>query len=91
MTAPDQGAAYQIDRGLPRDAQRILVAARPGAGAALGPVTLYLDGRPLATFQGPPYQVYWALEPGSHAFWAEGVDAQGDTVRSGEVEIGVKE
>jgi penicillin-binding protein 1C len=91
MTAPDQGASYQIDPGLPRDAQRILVAARPGAGAVLGAVTLYVDGQPLETFQRPPYQFFWPLEVGKHAFWAEGVDAQGNTVRSGEVRIEVKE
>jgi 1A family penicillin-binding protein len=91
MTAPDQGASYQLDRGLPRDAQRILVAARPGTGAILGPVTLYVDGRPLATLPGPPYEVYWALEPGTHAFWAEAVDSQGMAVKSGAVSVEVRE
>lgn len=91
MTAPDQGASYQIDRGLPRDAQRILVAARAGAGAALGEVTLYVDGHALATFPAPPYQLYWPLEAGEHAFWAEGWDAQGHKVQSTEVRIQVRE
>jgi 1A family penicillin-binding protein len=91
MTGPDQGAIFRIDPGLPRESQRILVAARPGAGARLAQVTLLVDGRPLATFGGTPYQVFWELEPGLHTFWAEGVDASGQAVRSGEVRIEVRE
>ncbi len=91
MTGPDQGAAYRLDRNLPRDAQRIRVGARPGNGAVLVEVTLWVDGRPLARFQKPPYQVYWPLEPGPHTFWAEGVDKGGARVRSKEVRIFVTE
>ncbi len=91
MTGPDQEATYRLDRSLPRTAQRIRVGARPGSGAALMEVTLMVDGRPLARFQKPPYQVYWPLEPGPHTFWAEGVDEDGVHVRSKEVHILVTE
>jgi penicillin-binding protein 1C len=91
MTAPDQGAAYQIDRTLPRQAQRIVVAARPGVGTVLSQLTLYVDGRPLATFLVPPYQTYWTLEPGNHAFWAEALDGQGQGLRSASVSLEVIE
>jgi len=91
MTGPDQGATYRLDRSLPRSSQRIRVGARPGTGATLLEVTLMLDGRPLARFQKPPYQVYWPLEPGPHTFWAEGRNEHGETVRSPEVHIWVTE
>ncbi len=91
MTAPDQGAAYRIDPGLPRDAQRIVVSARPGRGIRVSQVTLLMDGRPLTTLQSPPYELFWELEPGVHTFWAEGVDSQGNRVSSNQVRIEVRE
>ncbi len=91
MTAPDQGAAYQIARTLPREAQRIVVAAVPGVGATLRELTLYVDGRPLATLGAAPYQALWTLEPGSHSFWAAAVDTQGQSWESDRVQISVKE
>lgn len=91
MTAPDQGAAYRISPTLPREDQRIVVAAVPGAGTALRELTLYVDGRPLARFGAAPYQALWALEPGSHSFWAEAVDAAGQVWQSNTVQIAVKE
>ncbi len=91
MTDPDRGAVYRVDPGLPRASQRILVAARPGAGARLAQVRLLLDGRVLATFGAPPYELFWALEPGRHAFWADGIDATGQAVRSDEVWVEVRD
>jgi 1A family penicillin-binding protein len=89
MSSPDKGAAYRLDPALPRDAQKIEVAAR--AGVSLREVTLLVDGQPLARFGAPPYKALWRLEPGRHTFSAEGVTANGERVTSDEVWIKVQE
>jgi hypothetical protein len=91
MTEPDRGAVYRLDPGLPRDAQQIEVGVRPGAGVSLVEVRLRVDGQPLAVFGGPPYQALWQLEPGRHAFSAEGITADGQRLVSDEVWIEVRE
>ena len=89
MTAPDNGAVYRIDPALPRDAQRISIVA--GSGAPLREVTLFVDGRPLASFDAPPYRLLWRLEPGVHTFRAEGLGPGGEAVASDEVRIDVRQ
>ncbi len=89
MAEPDAGAVYQLDPGLSREAQKIRVSARPAADAVLSEVTLLVDGRPLAHFGAPPYEVVWALEPGEHSFRAEGLTATGERVVSDPVRITV--
>jgi 1A family penicillin-binding protein len=91
MTAPDAGAAYRLDPALPRDAQRIEVSVRPGAGTTLAEITLLLDGQPLAHLIAAPYKVLWPLQPGVHVFSAEGVDANGVRVTANEVRVEVWE
>jgi len=36
----------------------------------------------LTTLSSPPYQVWWTLSTGEHRFWAEGVNGNGERVRS---------
>ncbi len=91
MTGPDAGAVYRLDPTLPRDAQRVEVGARPGAGVSFVEVMLLADGQPLARFGAPPYEVLWRLEAGVHQFSAEGVLANGERVRSNEVWLEVRE
>ena len=91
MVNPDAGAAYALDPGLPREAQRITVSARPGADTRLVEVTLLVDGQPLVRLGEPPYEVLWKLEPGRHVFTAMGVADGGNQVASDEVWIDVRE
>jgi hypothetical protein len=91
ITSPDQGAVYRLDPALPRDAQRILVSVRPGAGESLAEVILLVDGRPWASAAAPPYEALWRLEPGTHVFTAEGFTATGSELISNEVWITVRE
>jgi 1A family penicillin-binding protein len=90
MGSPDDGAVYRLDPALPRDAQRIEVLAYPGTGVSLREVTLLVDGRPLAQLGAPPYKALWRLEPGVHAFSAEGVDVNGKRVASNKVRVEVR-
>ncbi|MGD8623768.1 MAG: transglycosylase domain-containing protein, partial [Anaerolineae bacterium] len=91
MARPDRGAVYRLDPALPRETQKIEAMARAGTGVSLREVTLLVDGRPLAHFQAPPYEVLWQLEAGVHTFWAEGVDGNGERVISEQVRLEVLE
>jgi len=89
LSSPDRGAVYRLDPSLPREAQRIAVAA--WAGESLAQVTLLVDGRPLARFSAPPYKALWPLQAGQHVFVAEGIRATGEWVRSDEARVEVRE
>jgi len=89
MNLPDAGAVYRLDPALPREAQRIEVEAR--AEVPLLEVTLLVDGRPLARLAAPPYRALWRLEPGRHAFSAEGVTVSGEQVTGDPVWVEVRE
>ncbi|HSR31994.1 MAG TPA: PBP1A family penicillin-binding protein [Anaerolineae bacterium] len=91
MGSPDAGAVYRLDPALPRDAQRIVISARPGTGLAPTRVRLLVDGQVLAEFSGPPYEVLWQLQPGLHTFSAEAADARGTQVMSDKVWVEVRE
>jgi len=91
MAEPDAGAVYQLDPGLPHEAQRIRVSARAAADAVLSEVTLVVDGRPLVRFSAPPYEALWPLEPGEHVFAAEGLTPAGERVVSDEIWVEVRQ
>lgn len=89
LAAPDAGAAFRLDPGLPLSAQRIRVAARVADEAGFREVALYADGEVVAKFSRPPYEAFWPLRAGTHRFWAEAVDGQGRKVRSAAVTVRV--
>ena len=91
MSSPDPGAIFRLDPTLPREAQQIEVAARPGAAVSLVEVILLVDGLPLARLGTPPYTALWQLDPGSHIFSAEGKTTNGERVTSNEVWVEVRE
>ncbi len=88
LTSPDTGAVYRIDPTLPPAQQKIRIAA--AAGVALDRATLLVDGVPFAEFDAPPYEALWTLTEGTHRFQARGIDAQGEDVMSGIVEVTVQ-
>jgi 1A family penicillin-binding protein len=85
MTGPDQGGRYRLSPEIPAASQQLFVAVRPVDGVTLEEVTLYADGRPLATLTGPPYQARWPMAVGTHTFWAVGVDVGGGGAGGGRV------
>ena len=90
ITSPHQGSVYRLDPALPRDDQRIEVAARAGDGVSVASLALYVDGEPLASFAAPPYRALWPLEPGDHTITAVGYDPAGNRLESQPVHITVK-
>ncbi|MHB1161083.1 MAG: penicillin-binding protein 1C [Chloroflexota bacterium] len=90
LTSPSQGGVLQITPDLPRELQRVEVAA---AGSGLGSrvrVDLLVDGVPLATFEEPPYRATWQLSPGRHLFRAVALDPDGETLAWDELSITVE-
>ena len=91
MTSPDAGTTYQLSPALPREAQRIEVAARPAAGLRFTEVELYVDDTLLGRFAAEPYAARWALEPGAHRVYARGRLADGAWVESAPAAFTVEE
>ena len=91
MVRPDHGSVYVLSPNLPPSFQRIEVSARPGGQTTVAEVTLYVDGRPLRSFQVPPFRAFWALEPGEHVFEARGRSTDGRLLRSEPVRVYVRE
>jgi penicillin-binding protein 1C len=79
---PDPNAVFYLSAELPAAAQRVPIQVL--AGPSLARVTLWLDGRALATFDStagpPPYRVWWQLEAGEHELRLTGVTAGGEAV-----------
>jgi hypothetical protein len=88
LLTPAPGAVFAISPGVPRERQQIELKAR--AGADVTKLTLLVDGRALAVFDGPPYRAFWQLAPGIHHARVEATDAQGKVWRSETVEFVVE-
>ncbi|GAB4458739.1 MAG: hypothetical protein Kow00120_27180 [Anaerolineae bacterium] len=64
LTAPDPYAIFRLSPRTPAETQRIRLAAIAPPEAAR--LTFLLDGAPLVTLDGPPWEMWWALTPGAH-------------------------
>jgi membrane carboxypeptidase/penicillin-binding protein PbpC len=80
VVSPEPQTVYQLDPGLPLDAQRVRVVAVGPPG--LQNVTLTIDDQPLATIETPPFEAYWTLAVGEHVARAEGTTATGESIES---------
>ena len=89
LLSPAPNATYRISTQMPANAQRLHIEAVGESG--LQEVTLWLDGEKLAARTAPPYEAWWALQPGEHQAWVEGLTADGETVRSEVVNFRVEE
>jgi membrane carboxypeptidase/penicillin-binding protein PbpC len=87
LVSPRPNTTYQITPNLDASAQQLLVEALAGQGITR--VTLWVDGNLLAEGFTTPYQAWWPLQVGEHRFWAEGMKASGEIVRSDEITISV--
>jgi len=87
LVSPRPNTTYQITGNLDPSAQQLLVEALVGQG--LSQVTFWVDGNLMTSVTESPYQVWWPLQIGEHRFWVEGVNANGDKIKSGEALITV--
>ena len=89
LTAPDPNTIIVLDPHLPRDAQRIEVAAQVQADAAR--VEFKVDGQTLASAASAPYRVWWVIQPGTHRIEAVAVMRDGTRIASVPVVVEVEE
>jgi hypothetical protein len=89
LTAPDPNTLIVLDPHLPRDAQRIEVAAQVQADAAH--VEFEVDGQALASVASVPYRTWWVIHPGTHRIEAVAVMRNGTRIISEPVIIQVED
>lgn len=89
LLSPLPNTTYRIDSNFTPASQQMQIEAVAGQGVSQ--VTIWVDGNLLATFSSPPYQAWWMLSAGVHQVWAEGVNSNGQRVKSEIVTITVVE
>jgi 1A family penicillin-binding protein len=89
LLSPAPGAVFSISPGIPREKQRIAIQAQ--AGADVAKLTILVDGKPLASFDAPPYCAFWTLAPGAHQAAVELQDEHGAVRRGEAVEFVVQQ
>jgi hypothetical protein len=87
LLSPSSNTTYRIDPNFDLSSQQLQIEVAVGAG--ISHVTLWMDGNLLTAFPSEPYQTWWTLSAGEHQIWAQGLTANGDSVRSAEVTIAV--
>ena len=87
LLSPHPNTVYRIDPNFDSAAQQLKIEVAVGQG--ISQVELWVDGTLLTTLSSPPYQAWWTLSAGEHRFWAEGVNANGERVKSEMVTITV--
>jgi hypothetical protein len=87
IVSPFQRDRYRLSAALPAEDQRIMIEARPGSSVTFSRVTVYVDERPLASFDGPPYRLWWPLQLGEHRIYAVGKTGEGAEVLSDEITV----
>jgi hypothetical protein len=50
--------------------------------SGISQVVIWVDRNLLTTLSSPPYQARWTLSAGEHRFWAQGVSANEEKVKS---------
>ena len=86
LISPRPNVTYHLTGDIAQSAQQIAVEA---AAQGFAKVNIWVDGKLLASFSGPPYKAWWPLTVGQHSFRVEGVTATGETVSGPSVEITV--
>jgi len=87
LISPVDKTTYRLTPDLDLSTQQISFAILTDPSFAQ--VTFFVDGVALTTLSAPPYQTWWMLSLGEHRFWAEGLNANGETIKSNVVTISV--
>jgi Penicillin-Binding Protein C-terminus Family len=87
LLSPPPNTTYRIDPNFEASAQQLQIEAAAGQG--ISQIEFWVDGNLLTTLSSPPYQTWWRLSVGEHHFWAQGANANGETVKSEVVTITV--
>jgi len=87
LVSPRPNTTYRITPNLNSSAQQLLLEALAGQGVLQ--ITFWVDGKLLASVSESPFQAWWPLSAGEHQIWAQGVNANGETIKSDVVTITV--
>ena len=87
MISPSRTAPTGISDKLALTDQQLPVETAAGQGVS--GISLWVDGRQLGSCASAPYLLWWQLAAGTHQFWAQGVSADGETVKSNVIQITV--
>jgi penicillin-binding protein 1C len=87
MISPEPDSTYRISDKLALTDQQLPVETSAGQGVSN--ISLWVDGMQLGKCAATPYLLWWQLSAGTHQFWAEGISADGKTVKSEVVKITV--
>jgi penicillin-binding protein 1C len=87
MISPEPDTTYRISDKLALSDQQLPIEAVAGQGVT--GISLWVDGRQLGNCASAPYLLWWQLSEGTHQFWAQGVSADGRTVKSNVLQITV--
>ena len=85
LLSPTPNTTYRIDPNFDPSAQQLEIEASVGQG--ISQVAIWVDGSPFTTLTSAPYQAWWSLAAGEHRFWVQGVNANGETVKSDVITI----
>ena len=87
LLSPHPNTTYRIDPNIDLSSQQLQIQVAAGQG--ISQIEIWVDGKMLTTLSSPPYQAWWTLSAGEHQFWVEGVNANGERVKSDVVTITV--
>ena len=80
LLSPPPNTTYRLDPNFELSAQQIQIQVTAGSG--ISQVTIWVDGNMLTTLTSSPVEAWWTLSFGEHRFWAEGINVNGETVKS---------
>jgi penicillin-binding protein 1C len=87
MISPEPDSTYRISDKLTLSDQQLPIETAAGQGVT--GISLWVDGRQLSSCASAPYLLWWKLSIGTHQFWAQGVSADGQAVKSNVIQITV--
>jgi hypothetical protein len=88
ISSPGSNSVFRLSDAINSDLQQLHIQAM--ASTDIQAVSIWLDGEILKTFSDPPFEIWWPLEIGSHALWAEGIGSNGETISSPQVLFSVE-
>jgi penicillin-binding protein 1C len=87
MISPEPDGSYRLSDKLALSDQQLPIETAAGQGVT--GISLWVDGRQLGSRASAPYLLWWQLTAGTHQFWAQGLSAEGETVKSNVIQITV--
>jgi membrane carboxypeptidase/penicillin-binding protein PbpC len=87
MISPEPDTTYRISDKLTLSDQQLPIETAAGQGVT--GITLWVDGRQMGNCASAPYLLWWQLAVGTHKFWAQGVSADGQAVKSQVIQLTV--